>query len=73
MIIFFSSYFITAPSVFRPGQPFKLRVLLKDTVTDPVNITCGILDLKLKTVIASNSDTFANGQFNIYTCTSVYS
>ena len=73
MIIFFSSYFITAPSVFRPGQPFKLRVWLKDTVTDPVNITCGILDLKLKTVIASNSDTFANGQFSIYTCTSVYS
>lgn len=56
-----NSYFITAPSVFRPGQPFKLRVWLKDTVTDPVNITCGILDLKLKTVIASNSDTFANG------------
>lgn len=56
-----NSYFITAPSVFRPGQPFKLRVWVNDTITDPVNITCGILDSNKRTLIASNSDTFTKG------------
>ncbi|XP_078364931.1 CD109 antigen-like isoform X2 [Oculina patagonica] len=56
-----NTYFITAPSVFRPGQPFRLRVALSNAVTLPVDITAGIMDQKQKRLIVSQSDTFGKG------------
>ena len=57
-----STYFITAPSVFRPGQPLKLRVALSDAVTGPVDITCGIMDNNQKRLIVSGGGTFSKGE-----------
>ncbi|KAJ7374575.1 hypothetical protein OS493_004913 [Desmophyllum pertusum] len=56
-----NTYFITAPGVFRPGQPFKLRVALSDAVTGSVNVACGIMGTKQKIMIASQSGTFSKG------------
>ena len=57
-----STYFITTPSVFRPGQPLKIRVALSDAVTGPVDITCGIVDNKQKRLIVSGSGLFSKGE-----------
>ncbi|CAH3196115.1 unnamed protein product [Porites evermanni] len=61
-ILFNSTYFITAPSVFRPGQLFTLQVSLSSIVTTPVNITCEIVDTtKQNVLIASESGFFSAG------------
>ena len=48
--------------MFRPGQPFKLRVTVSSATNVPVNIECGIVDTKQKIMIASQSGVFSPGE-----------
>ena len=57
-----STYFIVAPSVFRPGQPYKLRVTLSSALSSSVNIECGIMDRMKKQIILGQSGVFSPGE-----------
>lgn len=57
-----NTYFIVAPSVFRPGQPYKLRVTLSSTLSSSVNIECGIMDRMKKQIILGQSGVFSPGE-----------
>ena len=55
-----STYVILAPSVFRPGMNYKLRVsILK--ASSAVNVNAAILEEKSKTALATGSGTFNAG------------
>ena len=65
IVFLYSTYFIVSPSVFRPGQPYKLRVTLSSSVNAPVNIDCAIIimNTKQKLMIASQSGVFNPGEW----------
>lgn len=56
-----STYFIMAPSVFRPGHSFTLRVTLSSMIPAPMQINWGIFDSTKKLLILSQSDNFTAG------------